>query len=892
MGLVHKIQKKNRFTWFIPEGLKGFYYRNLISDQGVLMFAIKHGALPELRGNVLRFSDTSPGGYDRHLHGRYSPRKLKRHLFEVNLPSSSTKPTKNELKKKKVGEREKTIWHTLRTPGHIPVSNRVDIFDSKGAILSSNGITQTTARGVDIGVIKGNITSAIKDISATLQTPQGIPSTSTLLTGDMTIDFGFVGMAEITMAGESILRHLLLTEFKKLFSLEEPLHLHISTSIDNDFVGAMKPPIPQNAAYFDQQRQEFALRVIGYTLTQWNPITQVCQFKINFQGDNLNASRTMNRKARLSRSESSNFFAEVMKQLQLNSSLWRYTIESSEDAEEAAPGEFDVDSTHNLPLTLSATRWADVQIDLENQLKLQAGDKDAIREYTIVTKRDAKGIPTETKTVKTTQKLKTAKHADRTEDGFFTTIGSLLVAILAVYTEGLTDYSSRTDPGDDKSPFRTSGTDFMPLAEMRDLFIGIQRTFPISLFKNYGALDEALDRANEADREAKLHGQGGRTAESGMAFINAMQNVMRFKQEGMTKDDMCSVLDVPITGRIMRQFFTEVFEHGRANNFSSMLKAVLDGLVTRAVKQSFFKASDEYGWFNDIYGIDQNLLGMGSLIPYSSISEGIFDELHGQGFAGASGLMFKEALMDRLFGVPDYEGGISVLYYSLANHTGAEISRALKAFTKTATTTQLLKLKVLPLQFGAFKPDLLEESLNLRIAQDAKSNNSPIKFSVVDSKEAEESRRQDALAAGLKTIIRRFYKITFTVWDVINFLPFVHRIYLPPAAFGFDSAQEDEFGLSGVYVITNVSYSIKNMDRIDVNLTAQWDHIEFQYLVDAKGLARFVEANAADEAEKKRATAAKKKLKEDEEKAKIEQAKKSADRIEEHKSKMQFGPKF
>jgi len=301
----------------------------------------------------------------------------------------------------------------------------------------------------------------------------------------------------------------------------------------------------------------------------------------------------------------------------------------------------------------------------------------------------------------------------------------------------------------------------------------------------------------------------------------------------------------------VRQFFTEVFEHNTVNNFRSMVKAILDGLVTSAVKQSFFKASDKYGWFYDIYGVDQRILSMGSIVPYSSIRREMGDALESSPrFVKSAGIISYEDFYDFLYGKKDLNFGNNIWYFTLGSRSNS-VGKVLKNLATTATPNDLLKLQIFKIDFSTFSASNVKEIMKYRIANTAANKNSPIKFSTIDSKEAEESRRQEAVSAGLKTLIRRFYKISLTVQDVVNFLPFVHRLYLPPSAFGFDTPQEDLYGLSGIYVITDVSYVIKDPKTINVNLSATWDYTEYQLLIDNAGLQKYkaeIAEAAADKA--------------------------------------------
>jgi len=137
-----------------------------------------------------------------------------------------------------------------------------------------------------------------------------------------------------------------------------------------------------------------------------------------------------------------------------------------------------------------------------------------------------------------------------------------------------------------------------------------------------------------------------------------------------------------------------------------------------------------------------------------------------------------------------------------------------------------------------------EDDIDYRLLPKATGNTQlPVAFTKIDNKDAAEVRYAQAEEAGKDVNIANFYQIKFTLLDILGWLPFTHRFYLPPDVLGLDSHAEDKLNMSGVYILDDVSYKYVNVSRLECYIKGTYDTLMVQSLMSPQAADDMKKAN-------------------------------------------------
>ena len=287
------------------------------------------------------------------------------------------------------------------------------------------------------------------------------------------------------------------------------------------------------------------------------------------------------------------------------------------------------------------------------------------------------------------------------------------------------------------------------------------------------------------------------------------------------------VLDLPVSNSLLRQFMFDNHKGGGSNTFRSLFLSIVEDLALQCVTKSFTSKQSEK--FAQVFGISDDLNPTGALMPYDGIDEEIV-------FLAAKVKSLSAGLQDlrhdsfkQLLGETT-RGGLNLHYYSPRRTTENITDAFLKFVEGNPTNDDLLKMKIIPLRLYTTENG---EKRNYRVKPQAAAHlKSVLSFTKMDKEMAQEVRRTQADEAGKPISIAKFYKISFVSEDNLGWIPFMHKVYLPPKTFGFDSVMDDEFNMSGVYVVQDVTYRLINYQKIEATVTATFDSFRVQAITN------------------------------------------------------------
>ena len=434
--------------------------------------------------------------------------------------------------------------------------------------------------------------------------------------------------------------------------------------------------------------------------------------------------------------------------------------------------------------------------------------------------------------------------------GYFTTIESILIAGLLLYAD--TPYNPMKTPENAKH--------LIPNDQLPYFRLALQHSVPITLFRSPETLYEDIKKVLKKTKALSV-----------LEAIHHRHLVSRDKSGKVTSRfasgktipewEFGKVLETPVDSKVLRNFLLNMYRRNTMNTFRSFLEMVLRDLLPECVKMSFTAKSMSDASFSAFFGVNKRVMTGGGIVNYDKIDPSLEDDIHtDQKSKGLTTLhSHRRISYENFFArkeAPKSARGLDITYYSSTERFSAVTTATDAQRSSTIPEKDLLLYRIFPMYIsGASYKPFIKDSYRIK----AISNSLPVKLIVLDNKDAAETRRQAAQDHSVDFIHRRFYKMNFTLKDIITITPFVHRFYVPPSVFGFGTHAEEEFGFAGIYVTNSVKYKITtSLQGIETDIVATYELARIQSLIDPSTLAKVAEVEAdkksdADQAKKKAA---------------------------------------
>ena len=865
----------------VPDGPAWFYKEKLITEQGFLMLCLKHGLIPKFRSDVLKWSDmtlppTSVTGIPlKKTHERGLGLKASQHIHEVNPPiTHRMNVTKKMMDNLKVSARDRNIYTVLETnPAKYTVKNSIGVELRNGTVLASTGMEHFTQAVGGESLPTPLLRSVIESCQWQLTTPKANPGRQVVIKGDFEVKFH-------TKGTKKVFKSMFAAATQKLFFVDSPLVLNIETKSAKP---SPSPTFLETATI--KQSERYNIRIVAYDVTQWHPSYDVVKVKFTFRGDNAGDSDGIDKSKPVTEEQvekdTADFFSFLMQFLARQGTLWKYSIQY----------DTEMINTQGVKMLASATGPGMVVAAVAGGVeggKGSIGEKKeqgiidtlatvvgeratgmllSVRDWYTASKDLGEGFEAagyyaghsrsvgERVEAEVTHQDLNGKGEVKTPDpfaekqGYFTTIGAILNVLLVLFwPDHVGDWDKQKGeraglPGATK--MSESDLDIwnqvFTQQQQEDAYFFLQRLIPYSLFKDPKGVFE----------EFKKH--GGYTRDQGDTPEKAM--VVGSKGRGgtielarefarKTGDDFTGILDVPVDGKLLRDFIFQIFTMGGHKSFRAFFEAIRNKLVVNCVQKSFTATSGKY--FSQFYGASPAMNKMGSLNTHEGVNAYLAVTAKKAKKVGVS--LDYEEFQERLWTHSTYKElirkpkpkivrreGLNIYYHApVVDNTEvteafAKVIQGRKGDERRATTEELLKLRVFPLRLYGYGDD---NDIDYRLLPKAKANiQLPIAFTKIDNKSAAEVKYAQADEAGKDVNIANFYQIKFTLLDILGWLPFTHRFYLPPDVLGLDSHAEDKLNMSGVYILEDVSYKYVNVDRLECYLKGTYDALMVQSLM-------------------------------------------------------------
>ena len=760
--------------------IRQFYADGLITEQGLWMFLMKHQKAGYLKTYIKNNSISSPDA-----------KEVAKLFFEVQEPMTKRPGVQYNVADIPIRTEDLVTWNCMTAGNSAKVGNKVSIQTYEDVVLCQNNRAIVDPRS--------GLSAQIGTVNIDLKTKEGLPNQAYYILGDLILDF-----EPPKGSREPTLPKILKGSLRDLFKLEMGFKLKIETYLANPGDLEFIPTDKKRAAHFVKQKQEFGVRFLAYELLKYNPHNGFVKFKLNFRGDDFASNRMLDRKkdaggvTRTQKNRETNFFSALMETIANCGGLWGYKIDVD-----------DVDIT-------------DIQQITAGSAALAVGDitRDALK--------DEKKKKDEAARKKKNKKL--VKHGEdpikpKTEtptevvEGYFTTIESILVAGLMLYL----DVPS--------NPLKSAATKkkLSPVTEWAKFRLALQHSVPITLYKNP---DTVYADARKLQKELRLG------APKVLDAINYIAHGLRHLPEY----EFGRILETPVDSKVLRNFLLNMYRRSEMNTLRSFIELVLRDLLPSCVTMSFTAKSSSDTSFSSFFGVNKAVLAGGGVLPYDNIDPGLLGYVAKTQYLGRSHgeqqrprFTHRRISYENFFGMVDAPKtalGLNISYYSATDRVSAIVTHT-KVTRETVikdTVKNLLKFRVFPLYVsGAGHTSFVKDSYRTVTIPASL----PLKLIVLDNKDAAESRRQQAQDHSVDLIHRRFYKMNLTFNDIITLKPYMHRFYVPPSVFGFSSHKEEEFGFAGIYVASNVKYTItKPLQGIKCSVTAIYELAGIQSLIN------------------------------------------------------------